>query len=199
MDFLIDGPADAGRTFVFAHGAGGPMRVPFMNTIARGIAASGLRVVRFEFPYMQAKRRRPDREPVLLECWRQVVRELGDPARLVIGGKSLGGRMASMVADELRVAGLLCYGYPFHPPGNRSRLRTAHLETLETRALIVQGERDPFGARAEVSMYKLSPAIQIRWIPESDHSFKPSALSSVTQGANLERAVKFGVIFITSL
>src|ERR1700731_4114506 len=118
MDFLVDGPHDAGISFVFAHGAGSPMDAPFMNRVSLGIAAAGIRVVRFEFPYMAARRsgqRRgtPDRQPILLDCWRDVVRELGGGERLVIGGKSLGGRIASMVADELSVAGLLCLGYPF--------------------------------------------------------------------------------------
>jgi len=143
MDFLIDGPEDSRGTFVFAHGAGGAMDGPFMNRVALGIAAAEIRVVRFEFPYMSARRRgekrgMPDRQPILLDCWRDVVRELGGGEHLVIGGKSLGGRMASMVADELAVAGLLCLGYPFHPPGQPTKLRTAHLETLKTRALIVQ-------------------------------------------------------------
>lgn len=198
-EFLIDGPADAARTYVFAHGAGGPMVSGFMTTIARGIAAKGIRVVRFEFPYMAARRRRPDSQEVILDSWRSVVRELGDPERLVIGGKSFGGRMASMVADELEVAGLLCYGYPFHPPGQPAKGRTAHLKTLATPAAIVQGTRDSFGSREEVESYELSEAISIQWIPEGDHSFKPRAKSGVTERENLERAVGNGVSFITSL
>jgi uncharacterized protein len=198
-EFLIDGPADAARTYVFAHGAGGPMVSGFMTTIARGIAAKGIRVVRFEFPYMAARRRRPDSQEVILDSWRSVVRELGDPERLVIGGKSFGGRMASMVADELEVAGLLCYGYPFHAPGQPAKVRTAHLKTLATPATIVQGTRDSFGSREEVESYELSKAISIQWIPEGDHSFKPRAKSGVTERENLERAVGNGVSFITSL
>ena len=187
--FLIDGPAGGERTFVFAHGAGGPMVSPFMATIARGIAAHDIRVVRFEFPYMAARKRRPDPQPLLLDTWRSVVRELGDPSRLVIGGKSLGGRMASMVADELAVAGLLCYGYPFHPPGQPQKLRTAHLKDLRTRALIVQGTRDPFGSPDDVKSYELSSTISVEWIEGGDHSLK----------GGLERAVALGVRFITSL
>jgi predicted alpha/beta-hydrolase family hydrolase len=98
--FLIDGPPDASRTYVFAHGAGGPMLSPFMKSVARGIAAAGIRVVRFEFPYMAARRKRPDPQNVLLDCFRDVVSELGDARNLVIGGKSMGGRMATMVADD---------------------------------------------------------------------------------------------------
>ncbi len=187
--FLVDGPADAQRTFVFAPGAGGPMVSAFMATIARGIAANGVRVVRFEFAYMAARKRRPDPQPVLLDTWRSVVREIGNPERLVIGGKSLGGRMASMVADELNVAGLLCYGYPFHPPGQPDKLRTAHLKNLCTPALIVQGTRDPFGSRDEVKSYELSSTISVKWIEGGDHSLK----------GGLPQAIDFGARFIPSI
>ncbi len=197
--FLTDGPDDAQRTYVFAHGAGGLMVSGFMNTIARGIAAKGIRVVRFEFPYMAARRRRPDPQDVLLDSWRSVILELGRPERMIIGGKSLGGRIASIIADETNVAGLLCYGYPFHPPGQPSKLRTEHLKTLRTAALIVQGTRDSFGSREEVESYKLSPHIKFAWIPEGDHSLKPSARAGITERENLERAVGYGVSFITSI
>jgi predicted alpha/beta-hydrolase family hydrolase len=187
--FLIDGPADAARTYVFAHGAGGPMLSPFMKTVARGIAAAGIRVVRFEFPYMAARRKRPDPQNVLLECFREVVSELGDARHLVIGGKSMGGRMATMVADELGVAGVLVYGYPFHPSGRPERLRTAHLEALRTKTLIVQGTRDSFGSHDEVLSYALSPKITISWIEGGDHSL----------GKNLDQPIALGVRFITSI
>jgi uncharacterized protein len=203
-NFLIDGPADARRTFVFAHGAGGPMDGAFMNTVARGLAGRGIRVVRFEFPYMRArrtggKRGAPDREPVLTGTWRSVIEELGDPERLFIGGKSLGGRMASLVADDCGVAGLICFGYPFHPPGNPEKLRTGHLAGLKTPALIVQGSRDPFGTREEVEGYSLSPAIRVEWLPDGDHSFKPRASAGVTEKENVARAVDLAAQFISNV
>ncbi|PYQ47923.1 MAG: alpha/beta hydrolase, partial [Acidobacteria bacterium] len=181
--FLIDGPADATKTYVFAHGAGGPMVSSFMKTVAGGIAAAGVRVVRFEFPYMAARRKRPDPQNVLLDSFRDVISELGDPQNLVIGGKSMGGRMATMIADELQVAGLLVYGYPFHPPGRPERLRTEHLVSLRTKTLIVQGTRDTFGSREEVTGYLLSERISIRWIEGGDHSL----------GKNLEEPIAVGV------
>ncbi|MDP2327537.1 MAG: alpha/beta fold hydrolase, partial [Dehalococcoidia bacterium] len=135
---LIEGPARARRTLVLAHGAGAAMDTPFMDTIAAGVAAAGIRVVRFEFPYMAARRqgRRPppDRPTVFQRTWHEVVAALGKPERLVIGGKSMGGRIASMVADDLGVAGLVCLGYPFHPLGRPDSLRVAHLEALRTPA-----------------------------------------------------------------
>jgi len=106
--FLTDGPEDANLTYAFAHGAGGAMDTPFMNIVARGLGECGIRVVRFEFPYMAArrtggKRGAPDREPVLLQTWRDVVAKLSGGERVVIGGKSMGGRMVTLVVDELRV------------------------------------------------------------------------------------------------
>jgi predicted alpha/beta-hydrolase family hydrolase len=118
-----------------------------------------------------------------------VIGALGGSEELIIGGKSLGGRIASMIADEAEVAGVVCLGYPFHPPGKPQTLRTAHLETLRTPALIVQGERDPFGKRAEVADYSLSHSIRIVWVPDGDHSFKPRARSGHTLDKNLARAI----------
>ena len=190
---LTDGPGGAPLTLILAHGAGAPMDSPFMDRIARGVAAAGWRVVRFEFPYMAARRatgarRPPDRAPVLRDTWRRVAAEIGQE-RPVIGGKSLGGRMASMIADEAGVRGLVCLGYPFHPPGRPDRLRTAHLESLETPALILQGERDPLGRADEVPCYTLSEAISLAWLPDGDHSFKPRKASGHTEESNLALAV----------
>jgi predicted alpha/beta-hydrolase family hydrolase len=155
---IFDGPAD-GPAVALAHGAGAAMDSPFLNTMAAGLAGGGLRVARFEFPYMRRRRetgerRPPDREPALRQAWLDVIATLGGAPggghRLVIGGKSMGGRMASLVADEAGVRGLVCLGYPFHPPGQPEKLRTAHLRDLRTTTLIVQGTRDPLGTREEV-------------------------------------------------
>lgn len=172
------------------------MHAPFMAKVARGLAARGIRVVRFEFPYMAARREgkktgAPDREPVLLETWRSAIREHAAAPRIFIGGKSLGGRMATMVADEMNVAGVVCFGYPFHPPGQPQKLRTKHLEALRTPALILQGERDPFGRPDEVAAYALSKSIRIEWLPAGDHSFKPR------EEENIARAVELAAEFMS--
>ena len=201
--FLIDGPDGAATAYVFAHGAGGAMDTPFMTTVARELGDRGIRVVRFEFPYMAARRtggkRGPDREAVLLATWRDVVAQLGGGARVFIGGKSMGGRMATLVADELRVRGVVCFGYPFHPPGQPARVRTAHLEALATPMLILQGERDPFGTRDDIASYRLSPAIRIEWLPDGDHSLKPRAKSGVTERQNLTQAIEVAAAFMAKI
>lgn len=197
---IINGPQRASATLVLAHGAGAGIEHPFMTTVATAIAAEQIRVIRFEFPYMAARRegRRPgpDRPPILLDAWRRVVAEVGRPARIVIGGKSMGGRIASMVADELGVAGLVCLGYPFHPAGRPDSLRVAHLEELGTPALFVQGERDTMGSRTEVEGYRLSKQIDLRWLPDGDHSLKPRKASGATEAGNLATASAAVVEFV---
>jgi predicted alpha/beta-hydrolase family hydrolase len=185
------------------------MDSPFMNTMARGLADRSLgmaRVARFEFPYMRSRRegrgnRPPDREPVLLQTWRDAVEALGGGDRVVIGGKSMGGRMASLVADEIGVRGLVCLGYPFHPPGKPESLRVKHLGALRTPTLIVQGTRDALGTREEVEgniLSMLSPAIRLVWLEDGDHSFKPRVSSGHTGAGHLAAAVEAVAGFIGS-
>ncbi|MDP6953453.1 MAG: alpha/beta fold hydrolase [Alphaproteobacteria bacterium] len=201
---LHDGPRTAAMTVVLAHGAGAGMDTPFMTRMAEGLAETGLHVVRFEFPYMQRRRaeggrRPPDRQPVLLDCWREVIAELGEPGRLVIGGKSMGGRMASLIADEAGVAGLVCLGYPFHPAGKPERTRTEHLEGLATPALILQGERDALGNREDVEGYSLSPAIAMHWLADGNHDLKPRKASGRDHEQNLAEAMAAIAAFVKAL
>jgi predicted alpha/beta-hydrolase family hydrolase len=174
-----------------------------MNFVVAGLADLGYRLVRFEFPYMEhfrqtGKRKPPDREPVLRQTWLRVVQMLGSTG-LVIGGKSMGGRIASLIADEAQVDGLVCLGYPFHPVGKPDRLRVEHLRTFKTSALILQGERDPFGSRQEVAACELSPSIRVAWLQDGDHSFEPRKVSGRTKQLNWEAAVKEIDAFLASL
>jgi len=174
-----------------------------MNAFAMGLADHGFRVARFEFLYMTSyrttgKKQPPNREPVLCETWLKVVAML-KCERLVLGGKSMGGRIASLVADEAQVEGLVCLGYLFHPVGKPDRLRVEHLESIKTPTLILQGERDPFGGRDEVAGYKLSSAIRVAWLEDGDHSFKPRKTSGRTERQNWEAAIKEIVVFLGSL
>lgn len=202
--FLIDGDANAATTVVLAHGAGAPMDTPFMDAFARGLVVAGLRVVRFEFPFMRArrsegKRKPPDRAPVLVGAWRSVIAALGDPGTLVIGGKSMGGRMASMVADEAGVKGVACLGYPFHPSGKPERTRTGHLESMRTPTLIVQGTRDSLGKPEEVAGYALSKSIRVHWLEAGDHDFKPTKASGRTLEQNWQEGIAAVTEFVEGL
>ncbi|MFA9469577.1 MAG: alpha/beta family hydrolase [Deltaproteobacteria bacterium] len=192
IDLLRTGFGGTPR-LLLAHGAGAPMDSPFMNAIADSVAAAGIEVIRFEFEYMAKRRedgtrRGPDRAPKLIARFKEVLSLVGPAAEVVIGGKSMGGRIASMIADEVGAAGVVCLGYPFHPPGKPERLRTAHLETLKTPTLIVQGTRDRLGSEEEVAAYTLSPSIELAWMADGDHSFKPRKKSGRTAEQNLEAA-----------
>jgi len=178
------------------------MDTPFMTFFAEGLAARGYRVARFEFPYMAARRthgnrKPPDRQPILLETWRAVIKELGDD--MVIGGKSMGGRMASLIADEIKVKGLLCLGYPFYGAGRKDKPRTAHLNDLKTTTLICQGSRDPMGDREAVSALTLSRAIRIHWAEDGDHDLKPRRASGLTHDQNLTAALDAATSFLAGL
>ncbi len=191
---LTNGPQNGLCTIVLAHGAGAPMDSDFMTIVAERLAEHGFRVVRFEFPYMAlrrqtGKKRPPDREPVLRKKWLDVIDSLGPPEKTIIGGKSMGGRIASLIADEAKVAGLVCLGYPFHPTGKPDKLRTEHLKLLTTPTLILQGERDPFGRQEEVAGYALPRRLKIQWLPDGDHSFKPRKSSGLTLDENLAVAI----------
>lgn len=198
---LVDGPEDARATLLLAHGAGAGMEHEWMVTMAGALAERGLRVVRFEFPYMHARRegRRPgpDRMPKLLNCYREVFDAQDGPTFLC--GKSMGGRAATMLAGDVDCAGVIAFGYPFHPPGKPENLRTAHLETLRTPTLIVQGERDTFGGRDEVATYALSDQVQLCWLEDGDHSLKPRKKSGHTLEGHLQRAADAAAQFCSQL
>ncbi len=197
--FLNTGNANARVRVLLAHGAGAAMTSPFLEQFAALLAARNIAVSRFEFAYMAARRsggaRRPPPKAESLKAeYIAAVSDLATPAstRLIIGGKSMGGRVASMVADTLYesgvIAGLVCLGYPFHPPNKSDQLRTGHLTGLATPALFVQGERDPFGTRDEVVSLTLSPAIHMHWVVDGDHDLGPRGGKGLTRRGNLETA-----------
>ena len=204
---LWNGPQKSELTVALAHGAGAPMDTPFMNFFAEGLAAKGCRVARFEFPYMAArrdsgKRKPPDRQPVLLDTWRAVIDEVGAD-KLVIGGKSMGGRMASLIADEApnraNVSGILCLGYPFFGAGRKDKPRTEHLKALKTPTLICQGTRDPMGGLEAVSALTLSKKIRLHWAEDGDHDLKPRKASGRTHEQNLTAALDAAASFLSAL
>lgn len=200
MHYITSG--DSGnKRLALAHGAGAAMDSEFMNIIAEGVAEQGIEVIRFEFPYMQqrrltGKKRPPDRQPVLLEYWQQVIADLGDAENLVIGGKSMGGRMASLIAAQQPVRGLVCLGYPFHPAGKPERLRTEHLPLITSPTLFVQGERDALGNKAEVVDYDLPPDLDLRWLADGDHDLKPRVKSGYNHQQHLLTAIQHIAAFV---
>ncbi len=190
---------------VLAHGAGAPMDSEFMNVMAASLSDQGITVVRFEFPYMARRREEqrkfpPNRAPQLLQHFRQVLAALPeDRLPTWIGGKSMGGRMASLLAAEPDcppVRGVAAFGYPFHPPGKPEKTRTAHLPDLTVPMLVCQGERDPFGKPAEVAGYGLPVDVHLHWLTAGDHDFKPLKSSGLVQQDLIAEAARFTSTFI---
>ncbi|WP_028024367.1 alpha/beta family hydrolase [Enterovibrio calviensis] len=196
---IIDGPEQAELTFIFAHGAGADMHHEFMEAVAKQVANQGIRVVRFNFPYMikraeDGKRRPPDRAPKLLEAFTEVVERFGR-GKTIIGGKSMGGRMASHL-ETLDVQGIVCLGFPFHPPGKPEKDKGEHLASMTKPTLILQGERDTFGNRSELESYPFSDAVRLTFVPDGDHSFKPRKASGYTEVGNRQLAAEHIVSFV---
>lgn len=202
-DLLVDGPDSATLTVALAHGAGAPMDSEFMNWFAEGLTGRGYRCVRFEFDYMAerrktGKKRPPDRQPKLLDCWQSVIDHLG-PDSLVIGGKSMGGRMATMIADAAKVRGVIPLGYPFYGMGHADKPRIEHLKDLKTPTLICQGTRDTMGSREVVEALTLSKAISYHWAEDGDHSLKPRKKSGRTESQNREETLDAMTTFLADL
>ncbi|SQD78490.1 alpha/beta family hydrolase [Moritella yayanosii] len=207
MELIYNGPVD-GPLFVFAHGAGAPASADFMETIAKGLALQGIRVARFNFPYMQQRvdngtRRPPERAPKLIAQYQQLIASIDQP--MVIGGKSMGGRMASLVAsdpttDELsvnsKIKGIACLGFPFHPANKPETLRTAHFSLIKQAIFIAQGERDKLGTKEEVASYGLPDNIDWLWLEDGDHDLKPRVKSGFTHRAHLQKTIDNMAAFI---
>jgi predicted alpha/beta-hydrolase family hydrolase len=213
---IDDGATTSGRrysattrsfaTLVLAHGAGAPQTHPFMVRTANDLARRGVDVVTFNFAYTEARRRRPDTNDALERCWARVVAHVrgmvGDARPLFLGGKSMGGRIASQVAanspergsggeapgrigDAGKLAGLVFLGYPLHPPGKPEQLRSKHLPAVKAPMLFVQGTRDPFGGPDELVpiVAKLARGTELFPIEGADHSFAVLKRSGVPQEA----------------
>jgi len=207
---LVYPPPDAAHadaTVILAHGAGLPQTSAFMVNCAQALARRGCRAVTFNFPYTEQRRRLPDRAPVLEACFRDVItavraRPEPRPPRLVIGGKSMGGRMATHLAAQgfAALAGVVVLGYPLHPPGRPDQLRVEHLARIRQPLLVVQGERDAFGTPDELRPYLAPlPAASVHVVEGGDHSFKVARRAPLGQAEVFERIQDLIAGWITTL
>lgn len=199
-----------------AHGAGADKDSSWMVDIAQQLSELGLQTERFNFPYMikraeDGKRRPPDRQPKLLQSFSEHIELLPQGKKLIIGGKSMGGRMASLLAADYQLsesklvnsmvplAGVICLGFPFHPPGKPDRFRGEHLTSINTPTLILQGERDTFGNRQEIKSMQFSKQVTVEFLHDGDHSFKPRVKSGLTLQDNLDTSCQKIIQFVHSL
>ncbi len=197
------------RALVIAHGAGGDMHHSFIKYFQEGVCRSGLLAVRFNFPYKEARRRAPDPAPRLEACFRSVIATVrrdpyfagGEPG-VVIGGKSMGGRMASHLASQgEELDGLFLLGYPLHPPHRTSQLRSAHLSTIDAPTLFIQGDRDSLCDLALLrdALRSFKAPVRLHVIPSGDHSFKPSKSSGLSEREALGQALDVLLEWLASL
>lgn len=204
--YVLEGDP-ANTLILLAHGAGANMNSDFMQAISSGLVTKGLQVMRFNFPYMQAnvvdgKKRPPDRTPKLLACFTEMLDiALSQPQvkRVVLMGKSMGGRMAATLACDPNlitcIDRVICLGYPFIPlKGGEPRL--APLNDCQVPVLVLQGERDKFGGKVQISTWPLKNNVQIHYLADGDHSFIPRKSSGITEAANLTLAVDLSAKFI---
>jgi hypothetical protein len=204
-DFAYRGPKrGVDRAVLLAHGAGADMNAPALTVVADALAAAKVPSLRFNFPYKAAGRRAPDRPAVLDAAVREAAGELSritklPPERLVLGGRSMGGRICSMVAAETGALGLVLLGYPLHPPGNAAKLRVEHFPQLRMPALFVSGTRDSFGTPAELKRQtkKVKGPVSFHWIETGDHGFKPLKSSGSTVDEVLAEVGAAVVEFVT--
>jgi predicted alpha/beta-hydrolase family hydrolase len=181
VDVLVDGPLPARRIYVFGHGAGAGMMHAFMNGVTGRLVERGVTVLRYQFPYMQRGSKRPDRQPVLLATIAAAVaraHDIGAGATVWAGGKSMGGRMTSLAAasrdvDQMRLAGLMFFGFPLHPMGRPGTERADHLSDVTVPMLFLQGTRDALAQLPLVEdvCTRLGERATLHVVPDGDHSF----------------------------
>ncbi|WOT06954.1 alpha/beta fold hydrolase [Shewanella youngdeokensis] len=189
---------------ILTHGAGANMRHEFMSTVAAGLSQTGARVVRFNFPYMRAnaidgKRRPPDRAPKLIADYAlqlSILKQHFKPRKIYLVGKSMGGRMSALLAGSIEVDGVVCLGYPFIPL-NGGEPRLEPIEQSLAPILVIQGERDKFGHKGLVDTWPVMGSVQLTWLTDGDHSFKPRKSSGTSLEANLAQAITRIATFIS--
>ena len=207
--------ADGTVWLILAHGAGAGMDSEFLKRMTDLLVDRGVNVARFEFGYMEARRHGVARRPppkvsaltteyvaAISEFFDRILSDEGRSSHIFIGGKSMGGRVASMIADsafgQKNISGCVCFGYPLHPSGKPETVRAAHLTNLICPLLMVQGERDPLGKRCEFAELQLSDVIEFAWMTDGDHDLKPRRASGVTHTENLVHAADAVATFVLS-
>jgi uncharacterized protein len=210
-EYEYQGPKrGADRAVLLAHGAGADMHATTLTTVADALADVRIPSMRFNFPYRSAGRKAPDRPAVLEASVREAVAELAraskvDAARLVLGGRSMGGRICSIVAadadDPVPALGLALLGYPLHPPGKPDQLRVEHFARLRMPVLFISGTRDPFGSPEELTRHAqdIAGPVTFSWVDTGDHGFKPLKPSGLTIGDAIATVAETVVRFVQDL
>jgi uncharacterized protein len=199
------------RAVLLAHGAGSDRNAPALVAVAQALEAAGIPSLRFDFPYRLAGRKAPDRPPVLLAAVREAAAELSrqtglPPHRLVLGGRSMGGRYCSLAVgdadDPLGALGLLLLGYPLHPAGKPDTLRVEHFPRLSVPVLFLSGDRDALAGKADLEKWAgtIPGPVDFHWLPGGDHGFRvPKSLGGKGEGAVLAEVADVSVSWVAAL
>jgi len=202
-NILINGPKEAKNILLLAHGAGAPMDSIFMNTISDGLNNKGIITFRFEFPYMEKRRSGkntfPDKLDVLCDFYKKIyfnIKKINPDKNIWLGGKSMGGRVSTLISRSLDIKGVIVFGYPFHPINKLDKLRLESLQLSGPPILIIQGTRDKFGTITEVKKYKIHKNNTIFWIKDGDHSYNTLKKSGLSSKDAIVQAYNEASIFI---
>ena len=202
-NILINGPKEAKNILLLAHGAGAPMDSIFMNTISDGLNNNGIITFRFEFPYMEKRRSGkntfPDKLDVLCDFYKKIyfnIKKANPDKNIWLGGKSMGGRVSTLISRSLDIKGVIVFGYPFHPINKLDKLRLESLQLSGPPILIIQGTRDKFGTITEVKKYKIHKNNTIFWIKDGDHSYNTLKKSGLSSKNAIVQAYNEASIFI---
>ena len=202
-NILINGPKEAKNILLLAHGAGAPMDSIFMNTISDGLNNKGIITFRFEFPYMEKRRSGkntfPDKLDVLCDFYKKIyfnIKKANPDKNIWLGGKSMGGRVSTLISRSLDIKGVIVFGYPFHPINKLDKLRLESLQLSGPPILIIQGTRDKFGTITEVKKYKIHKNNTIFWIKDGDHSYNTLKKSGLSSKDAIVQAYNEASIFI---
>lgn len=201
----------ADRAVLLAHGAGSDRSAPALVAVADALEAKGIPSLRFDFPYRSAGRKAPDRPPVLLAAVREAAAELSrqtglPPERLVLGGRSMGGRYCSMAVgdagDPLPALGLLLLGYPLHPAGKPDNLRVEHFSRLRVPVLFLSGDRDALAGKADLEHWAetIPGPVDLHWLTGGDHGFRvPKSLDGRGEAATLAEVADVSASWVAGL
>lgn len=205
FDYVIERPDNAQCRLVLAHGAGAGKNSDFMQHLSQLLVARNIEVVRFNFTYMQTiehtgRRRPPEKADVMLTHFSELLNHLNTPSSipLWLGGKSMGGRMATMLVERTPAQGAVVFGYPFHPPGKPEKLRTEHLQQNGKPVHIFKGERDTFGTREETANFNLHSKVALHWLEDGDHSLQPRQKSGYTYPEHMQKVADATASILTN-
>ena len=203
-DILVNNPKVISASFILAHGAGAPMDSDWMNELVEYLTDLNILVIRFEFPYMRerrkfGKKRPPNKMEIMIESWESVLKTAPMDVPLIIGGKSMGGRVASEIINSASALGLVALGFPFHAPKSPMGSRLEALLRVQKPTLIIQGERDSMGSQKEIKKIQFPSQFQIKYLADGDHSFKPRVKSGHTQREHLKKSATWIKDFINDI